>query len=60
MKSGDPADNFGECDEQNSAFEALEKDFQEVLKELVGDKSLDHFRNEYEKLHRALLFAKFQ
>ena len=55
MKSGNPGgDEFGEHDEQNSAFEALEKDFQEVLKELVGDKSLDHFRNEYEKLHRAL------
>jgi len=37
-----------------SAFEALEKDFQEVLQELVGDKSLEHFRQEYEKLHRAL------
>lgn len=37
-----------------SAFESLEKDFQEVLQELVGDKSLEHFRQEYEKLHRAL------
>mmetsp|Transcript_113442 Transcript_113442/g.208390 ORF Transcript_113442/g.208390 Transcript_113442/m.208390 type:complete len:856 (-) Transcript_113442:88-2655(-) len=37
-----------------SAFEALEKDFQEVLQELIGDKSLEHFRLEYEKLHRAL------
>ena len=26
----------------------------EVLQELVGDKSLEHFRLEYEKLHRAL------
>merc|ERR1719389_993409 len=39
---------------EHSAFEALEKDFQEVLQELVGDKSLEHFRLEYEKLHRAL------
>lgn len=37
-----------------SAFEALERDFQEILQELVGDKSLEHFRHEYEKLHRAL------
>jgi len=37
-----------------SAFEALERDFQEVLQELVADKSLEHFRIEYEKLHRAL------
>lgn len=26
----------------------------QVLTELVGDKSLDRFRQEYEKLHRAL------
>merc|ERR1719456_531236 len=39
---------------ESSTFEALEKDFQEVLTELVGDKSLEHFRQEYEKLHRAL------
>ncbi|XP_064600239.1 cilia- and flagella-associated protein 58-like [Liolophura sinensis] len=38
----------------DSAFEALEKDFQEVLQELMGDKSLEKFRGEYEKLHRAL------
>eukprot|EP01018_Ginkgo_biloba_P005612 Gb_23651 [translate_table: standard] len=36
------------------AFEALERDFQEVLQELQADKSLDRFRGEYEKLHRAL------
>merc|ERR1711972_352152 len=29
-------------------------DFQVVLQELIGDKSLEHFRLEYEKLHRAL------
>ena len=39
---------------ETNAFEALEKDFQEVLQELAGDKSLEHFRLEYEKLHRAL------
>ena len=37
-----------------SAFEALERDFQEVLQELMGDQSLEKFRVEYEKLHRAL------
>merc|ERR1719253_777229 len=41
-------------DFEASAFEALERDFQEVLTELVGDKSLERFRIEYEKLHRAL------
>ena len=39
---------------ESDAFEALEKDFQEVLQELVGDKSLEKFRTEYEKLHQAL------
>ncbi|CAH1783677.1 unnamed protein product [Owenia fusiformis] len=38
----------------DSAFDALEKDFQEVLGELMGDRSLEKFRVEYEKLHRAL------
>ena len=39
---------------ETKAFEALERDFQEVLQDLVGDKSLERFRVEYEKLHRAL------
>jgi chromosome segregation ATPase len=47
-------DKEGDGDFEASAFEALEKDFQEILQELVGDKSLEHFRQEYEKLHRAL------
>eukprot|EP00992_Anisonema_acinus_P014683 TRINITY_DN9407_c0_g1_i1.p1 TRINITY_DN9407_c0_g1~~TRINITY_DN9407_c0_g1_i1.p1 ORF type:complete len:904 (-),score=433.25 TRINITY_DN9407_c0_g1_i1:147-2804(-) len=36
------------------ALESLERDFQEVLKELSADESLERFRLEYEKLHRAL------
>ncbi|CAB3985256.1 Hypothetical predicted protein [Paramuricea clavata] len=39
---------------EENAFEVLERDFQEVLGELMGDKSLEKFRVEYEKLHRAL------
>lgn len=39
---------------EDSAFEALEKDFQDVLQELMGDRSLERFRGEYEKLHKAL------
>eukprot|EP00359_Climacostomum_virens_P004078 CAMPEP_0204908026 /NCGR_PEP_ID=MMETSP1397-20131031/7042_1 /ASSEMBLY_ACC=CAM_ASM_000891 /TAXON_ID=49980 /ORGANISM="Climacostomum Climacostomum virens, Strain Stock W-24" /LENGTH=836 /DNA_ID=CAMNT_0052077379 /DNA_START=1 /DNA_END=2511 /DNA_ORIENTATION=+ len=35
-------------------FENFEKDFQYVLQELAGDKSLERFRLEYEKLHKAL------
>ena len=48
-KSSDEALEF-----DANAFESLESDFQEVLNELLGDKSLDRFRLEYEKLHRAL------
>mmetsp|Transcript_55474 Transcript_55474/g.121399 ORF Transcript_55474/g.121399 Transcript_55474/m.121399 type:complete len:866 (-) Transcript_55474:47-2644(-) len=47
-------DKNADGDFEASAFEALERDFQEILQELVGDKSLEHFRQEYEKLHRAL------
>ncbi|KAK2953721.1 putative Cilia- and flagella-associated protein 58 [Blattamonas nauphoetae] len=39
---------------QPNAFETFEKDFNEVLAQLVGDTSLDQFREEYEKLYRAL------
>lgn len=39
---------------EDSAFESLEKDFQEVLHELMQEKGLEKFRVEYEKLHRAL------
>lgn len=39
---------------EDSVIENLEQDFQTVLKELMGDKSLEKFRVEYEKLHRAL------
>jgi chromosome segregation ATPase len=45
--------------EEGVAFDAetfvkAERDFQQVLVDLVGDKSLERFRTEYEKLHRAL------
>eukprot|EP00742_Colponemidia_sp_Colp-10_P001279 GILJ01001378.1.p1 GENE.GILJ01001378.1~~GILJ01001378.1.p1 ORF type:complete len:869 (-),score=252.53 GILJ01001378.1:154-2760(-) len=46
--------DFEDLGFESSAFEALERDFQEVLSELVGDRSLERFRLEYEKLHRAL------
>ncbi|XP_075071217.1 cilia- and flagella-associated protein 58 [Mixophyes fleayi] len=39
---------------EENAFDVLEKDFQEVLNELTGDKSLEKFRIEYEKLHGVL------
>ncbi|XP_069719950.1 cilia- and flagella-associated protein 58 [Phaenicophaeus curvirostris] len=39
---------------EENAFEALEKDFQEVISLLKGDKSLEKFQIEYEKLHAVL------
>lgn len=38
-----------------TAFETLERDFQEVINELAGKDHLENFRIEYEKLHRTLL-----
>ena len=35
-------------------YEQLERDFKDVLQSMVGEKTMDRFRNEYEKLHRAL------
>ncbi|KAL9644851.1 hypothetical protein ABK040_005331 [Willaertia magna] len=40
-----------------TAFETLERDFQEVLMELAGKDHLEKFKGEYEKLHRTLLRA---
>ncbi|CAF1523801.1 unnamed protein product [Rotaria sp. Silwood1] len=40
----------------DGALKVMEDEFQAVLNELVGgDRSLDKFRTEYEKLHKALL-----
>ncbi|KAL6035108.1 hypothetical protein STEG23_025972 [Scotinomys teguina] len=39
---------------EETAFEEIERDFQEVLSELSGDKSLEKFRIEYEKLHTVM------
>ncbi|EGR30803.1 hypothetical protein IMG5_123170 [Ichthyophthirius multifiliis] len=39
---------------ENQAFEVLEREFQEVLNDLAADQSLDRFRQEFEKFHRAL------
>uniref|UniRef100_A0A8C6JD58 Cilia- and flagella-associated protein 58 central coiled coil domain-containing protein n=1 Tax=Melopsittacus undulatus TaxID=13146 RepID=A0A8C6JD58_MELUD len=36
------------------AFEALEKDFQDVINQLKGDKALEKFRKKYGKLHTLL------
>ena len=35
-------------------YEKLEQDFRAVLESMVGEKSMQRFQNEYEKLYRAL------
>lgn len=35
-------------------YEALERDFQEVLNELTNDPQMQRFRSEYERIHRAM------
>lgn len=39
----------------DSSFQQMEQEFQDVLQELMGDRSLEKFRVEYEKLHKALI-----
>ena len=41
-------------DDGDDAFETIQQEFQEVLAELVKDKSMDAFRGEYEKLFNTL------
>ena len=41
-------------DEGDDQFETIQQEFQEVLAELVKDKSMDAFRGEYEKLFNTL------
>jgi len=35
-------------------YEALEREFKEVLNAMAGEKTMERYRVEYEKLHRAL------
>lgn len=39
----------------DSSFQQLEQEFQDVLQELMGDRTLEKFKVEYEKLHKALI-----
>ena len=41
-------------DDGDDQFETIQQEFQEVLAELVKDKSMDAFRGEYEKLFNTL------
>ena len=37
-----------------AAYDRLEQDFTKVLDDMVGERSMDRFRTEYERLHRAM------
>nr|XP_031538693.1 cilia- and flagella-associated protein 58 [Vicugna pacos] len=39
---------------EETAYEEIERDFQHVLRELSGDRSLEKFKVEYEKLHAVM------
>lgn len=60
MMGGDlePEDSLEEelavVEEQAFAFDAIEKEFQAVLHDLFADRSLDQFRQEYEKAYKAV------
>ena len=46
--------DFNEFAVDTKAYEELEQNFQAVIQELIGDRSLEKFRDEYERLHKAL------
>ena len=46
--------DFAQMGLDQAAYEALEKDFNDVLQELSQDPNMDNFRNEYTKIHRAM------
>ena len=53
--AGGAMDNdFEQMGVDPAQYEALQKDFEEVLHELTGDQSMERFRKEYEKIHRSL------
>lgn len=47
--------DFSESENSLESFEMMEKNFSKVVHELVADRSLDKFREEYENLHDALV-----
>lgn len=49
----DPKEDMDEYGVDSTAFEALEKEFQELLDSMDKDENLEKFKQEYEKLYRA-------
>lgn len=54
-KRGGKGKEKAEPDENETNFEALEKEFEGVLSELLSNQNLHAFRAEYEKLHEVLI-----
>ena len=54
MTEAAPQSDFNDLAVDTKAYEELEQNFQSVIQELIGDRSLEKFRDEYERLHRAL------
>ena len=53
MKADD--EQFEKIQQQNSSFDQLERQFQEVLLELEGEDTLETYRKEYDTLHVSFL-----
>ena len=54
VSSGEDPSLTMPTDDGDDQFETIQQEFQEVLAELVKDKSMDAFRGEYEKLFNTL------
>lgn len=54
MENASPKESFEQENEQE-LFAEMERNFDNVIHEIVSDRSLDKFREEYEKLHEALV-----
>lgn len=56
MNEAKPEKSPEQKDEDDlEVFEAMEENFNHIVRELINDRSLDKFREEYEKLHDALV-----
>jgi methylphosphotriester-DNA--protein-cysteine methyltransferase len=49
-----PDQDFVNLGMDGAAYEKLEQEFSRVLNEMQGERSMDRFRDTYERLHRAL------
>lgn len=54
MSNAELKEQFEKIGIDNKVFQNLEKEFQQVIQELSGDASMERFKREFEKLHKAL------